>query len=147
MQSIGVHTHILTLSLRHGLVYGLDAIAHGELIHDVLLHLVKVNLPRIVSLSHWDLHHAASLHIGREVERVLQRKRLREQENISRAQRSEEVSNDSELKRSGFKGCRKIITVKYNSDIWGTSTEKLSTSGNFVNFLFFSLHVSSLKHQ
>lgn len=57
------HTQSSTLNLRHGLVYGLDAVAHGELVHDVLLHLIKVNLPRIVSLSRWDLHHATSLHI------------------------------------------------------------------------------------
>lgn len=68
--------YILMDSLRHRLVYRLDAIAHGKLIHDVLMHLVKVNLPCIISLSHWDFDHAASLHIGREVEDVLQAKIL-----------------------------------------------------------------------
>lgn len=59
-------------SLRHGLVYGLDAVAHGELVHDFLLHLIEVHLPGIVSLSRWDFYHAASLHISQEVEDVLQ---------------------------------------------------------------------------
>lgn len=63
-------------SLRHGLVYGLDAVAHGKLVHDFLLQLIEVNLPGIVSLSRWDFHHAASLHISQEVKDVLQWKML-----------------------------------------------------------------------
>lgn len=62
-----------TRGLRHGLVYGLDAVAHGEFVHDFLLHLIEIHLPGIISLSHRDFHHAVSLHIGREVEDVLQR--------------------------------------------------------------------------
>lgn len=62
-------------NLRHGLVYGLDAVAHGKLVHDVLLHLIEVNLPGIVSLRRWDFYHAASLHIRWVVEDVLQGKR------------------------------------------------------------------------
>ncbi|TNN72095.1 hypothetical protein EYF80_017672 [Liparis tanakae] len=41
---------------------GLDAVAHGELVHDVLLHLAIVNLPRVVALRRRDRHGAAALH-------------------------------------------------------------------------------------
>lgn len=68
-------------SLRHGLVDGLNPVAHGKLVHDFLMHLFKVNLPRIVSLSNRDFDHAPSLNVGREVKDVLWR-------NIKRQQRS-----------------------------------------------------------
>lgn len=56
---------------RHGLVDGLHAVAHGELIHNLLGRLVIVNLPSIVPLGVWDLHHAVVLHVRHEVEEVL----------------------------------------------------------------------------
>lgn len=62
-----------TRSLRHGLVDGLHAVAHGELVHDLLVKLVKVDLPGVVALRRRDFHHAASLHVGGEVEHVLRR--------------------------------------------------------------------------
>lgn len=80
------HTHTHTQipcffrqrSLRHGLVYGLNAVSHGKLIHDFLMHLFKVHLPCIVSLSTWNFDHTASLDISREVKDVLWGKMLNE---------------------------------------------------------------------
>lgn len=50
--------------LRHGLVNGLNPITHGKLINYVLCHIFKVDLPRIVSTSLWDLYHTLTEHIG-----------------------------------------------------------------------------------
>lgn len=62
------------LHSRHGLVDGLDTVAHGELIHDLLRHVVKVDLPGVVSASFGDLDGALTEDIGGVVEQVLHRK-------------------------------------------------------------------------
>lgn len=59
---------------RHGLVDGLDAVAHGELIHDLLRHVIKVDLPGVVSAGFGDLDSALTEDIGGVVEQVLHRK-------------------------------------------------------------------------
>lgn len=140
---------IQTLSLRHGLVYGLNAIAHGEFIHHFLLHLIKVNLPRIISLSHWNLHHAASLYISREVECVLQRKMLSEQGNISSAQRSKYQPLDYIL----------VIhrNIQHTKVTWDAFSCQLRNCPHLITLLIFfcayitiqdmSVHVSRKKWQ
>ena len=40
----------------HGLVDGLDAVADGELVHDLLLRLVEVHLPRVLAVRLRKLH-------------------------------------------------------------------------------------------
>lgn len=56
---------------RHGLVNGLDTIAHGKLIHDLLGCLIIVHLPGIITLGVWNLHDPIVLHVCHEVEQVL----------------------------------------------------------------------------
>lgn len=58
---------------RHGLVDGLDTVAHGELVHDLLRHVVKVDLPRVVSASFGDPDGALTEDVGGVVEQVLHR--------------------------------------------------------------------------
>lgn len=57
---------------RHGLIDGLHSISHGELIHYLLGHVVKVDLPGLLAFHLGDLHHAAVPHLGQAVEQVLQ---------------------------------------------------------------------------
>lgn len=57
--------------VRHGLVDGLHSVAHGELVHDLLGSLLKVDLPRVVPFGVGDLHHAVVLDVGHIVEEVL----------------------------------------------------------------------------
>lgn len=61
---------------RHGLVDGFDAVAHGELIHDVLGNVVKVDFPRVVPTGLWDLHRPVSVDVGGIVEEVLEKKNV-----------------------------------------------------------------------
>lgn len=56
---------------RHSLIDGLHSVSHGELIHYLLGHVVKVDLPRLVPFHLRDLHHAAALHLRQVVEQVL----------------------------------------------------------------------------
>lgn len=58
---------------RHGLVDGLDTVAHRKLIHDFLRHVVKVDLPRVVSSHLWDFDGALTEDVGGVVEQVLHR--------------------------------------------------------------------------
>ena len=71
VQVVSVRTGGEISHSRHGLVDRLDPVAHGELVHDLLRHIVKVNLPRVISASLRDLHHSLTQHIGRVVEQVL----------------------------------------------------------------------------
>lgn len=57
---------------RHGLIDGLHSVSHGELIHYLLGHVVKVDLPGLLAFHLGDLHHAAVPHLGQAVEQVLQ---------------------------------------------------------------------------
>lgn len=56
---------------RHGLINGLHSVSHGELIHYLLGHVVKVDLPGLLPFHLGDLHHPAVLHLGQVVEQVL----------------------------------------------------------------------------
>lgn len=52
------------LDSRHGLVDGLNPIAHGKLIHYFLSHIIKVDFPRIVSTSLWNFYHTLTKYIS-----------------------------------------------------------------------------------
>ena len=56
---------------RHSLIDGLHSVSHGELIHYLLRHVVKIDLPRLVPFHLRYLHHAAALHLRQVVEQVL----------------------------------------------------------------------------
>ena len=58
-------------ALRHGLIYGLNAIAHGKFIHNFLGSLIKVHLPRIVSSSLRDLDSSTALNVREVMDEVL----------------------------------------------------------------------------
>lgn len=60
---------------RHGLVNRLDAVAHGELIDDVLGSLVEVDFPGVVALDLRKVHHAA-VAFAQRVEQVLVQTRV-----------------------------------------------------------------------
>lgn len=60
---------------RHGLVDGLDAVAHGKLVRNLLRYIVKVDLPAVVSAGFGDPDSALTQHVGGVVEQVLQRDR------------------------------------------------------------------------
>ena len=56
---------------RHGLIDGLHSISDGKLVHDLLRHVVKVDLPRLLPLHRRDLHRPAVAHLRQAVEQVL----------------------------------------------------------------------------
>lgn len=56
--------------LRHGLVDALNPVSHGKLIHYLLRVIIKVDLPRIITLGLWKLDGTA-LHLTQVVEEVL----------------------------------------------------------------------------
>lgn len=56
---------------RHGLVDGLDAVAHSKLVCNLLRHIVKVDLPAIVSAGFGDPDSALTQHVGGVVKQVL----------------------------------------------------------------------------
>lgn len=58
---------------RHGLVDGLDAVAHRKLVHDFLRHVVKVDLPGVVAADFGDSDRALTVDVGGVVEQVLHR--------------------------------------------------------------------------
>lgn len=58
---------------RHGLVDGLDAVAHRKLVHDFLRHVVKVDLPGVVAADFGDFDRALTVDVGGVVEQVLRR--------------------------------------------------------------------------
>ena len=60
-------------NIRHGLVDGLHAIAHGKLIYYFLWSLLEVNLPCIIPFGIRDLHYTIVLDIGHIVEEVLRK--------------------------------------------------------------------------
>lgn len=68
---------------RHGLIYGLDAIAHGKFIHNFLGCLIKVHLPCIVPSSLWDPDSSTALNVCEVMEKVLQNTEQRERWVIS----------------------------------------------------------------
>ena len=39
--------------IRHGLIYGFNAISHGKLVDDLLTRFFKVNLPAIITFGTW----------------------------------------------------------------------------------------------
>jgi len=60
---------------RHGLVDGLDPVAHGKLVHYFLGHVVVVDPPGVVPAGLRDFHRALAEHVGRVVEQILHRNR------------------------------------------------------------------------
>lgn len=61
------------LHSRHGLVDGLHTETHGELIHDLLWHVIEVNLPGVVAFDLRDLHDSVVLDLRQVVEEILHR--------------------------------------------------------------------------
>lgn len=55
---------------RHRLVDALDAVAHGELVNELLAGRIEVDLPGIVALRLWQSHHPAVL-LAQAVEEIL----------------------------------------------------------------------------
>lgn len=66
------HIQAVSPDSRHGLVDGLDAVSHGELVHCFLRHIIKIDFPRVVSTRVGDLHHPLSQHIVGMMEKVLE---------------------------------------------------------------------------
>ena len=58
------------INSRHGLVDGLDAVSHGELVDDFLSRLVEVDLPGVVPFGCRQLHVAPFL-LAQEMEDIL----------------------------------------------------------------------------
>lgn len=57
--------------IRHGLIDGFNPIAHRKFIHYLLRHVVKVNLPGVITTGFWDFHHTLTEDICDVMKEVL----------------------------------------------------------------------------